>query len=112
MSMLKDFQFMRGEGSSELNGGQSKTRAHKSLPRFAPLEGKYLRPDFVLMWCYYEVFQQRHRLDLAEGEELSKLRALGWRQRFRGRSWRSLLAFYKRRLGLGILSQVGYSVVW
>jgi hypothetical protein len=36
MSMLENFQFMRGEGYGELDDGQTKTRAHESLPSFGP----------------------------------------------------------------------------
>jgi hypothetical protein len=36
MSILEDFRFMRGEGSDELDGDQTRTRAHESLPRFGP----------------------------------------------------------------------------
>jgi hypothetical protein len=39
-------------GSGELDDGQTRTRAHESLPRFAPPEGKDLRPNFVLMWVF------------------------------------------------------------
>jgi hypothetical protein len=108
-------QFMREEGSGELGNGQTKTRAHESLPRFGPPEGKDLRPACVtLYWrsVTVEVLQWRHWLDLAEGGELSKCRALRWRWKkgVRWQFWRSLPAFYNGRLGLGILSQVGYNI--
>jgi hypothetical protein len=71
MSMLEDFLFMRGEGSGKLDGGQTKTRGHESLPRFGPPKGKDLRPACLnLYWCgvIARCLQRSCRLDLAKGE--------------------------------------------
>jgi hypothetical protein len=40
-------------GSSELDDDQTETRAHKSLPKFAPPEGNNLRYACLtlLQWC-------------------------------------------------------------
>jgi hypothetical protein len=65
-------------GSRGLDGGQ--TRAHESLPRFGPPEGKDLCSAFPTLYydCVYsEVLQCWRRLDLAVGGEHSRLRALG-----------------------------------
>jgi hypothetical protein len=47
---------MRGEGSGELDGDQTKTRAHESLLRFSHPEGKDLRPACLI--CIDVVLQQ------------------------------------------------------
>jgi hypothetical protein len=41
---------MRGEGFGELDCGQTKTRAHESLPRFGPPEGKDLHPACLTLY--------------------------------------------------------------
>jgi hypothetical protein len=41
---------MKREGSNELDGSQTKTRVHKSLPRFGPTEGKDLRPACLTLY--------------------------------------------------------------
>jgi hypothetical protein len=46
-------------GSGELDDDQTWTRAHESLPRFSPPEGKDLRPaclTFIAMVFIAEVF--------------------------------------------------------
>jgi hypothetical protein len=65
-------------GSGELDGGQTRTRAHESLPRFAPRppEGKDLGPACLTL--YYDGVTARclqwwRRLDLAKGGKYSRL---------------------------------------
>jgi hypothetical protein len=46
-------------GSGEFDGGQTRTRAHESLLRFGPPEGKDLRPACLTLYyggVYSEVF--------------------------------------------------------
>jgi hypothetical protein len=66
-------------GSDKLNDGQTRTRAHKCLPRFDPPEGKDLRPAYLTLCyggVYSEVLQWRRILNLAKGGEHSILQAL------------------------------------
>jgi hypothetical protein len=47
-------------GSGKLDDSQTRTRAHESLPRFGPPEGKYLRPACLTLYyggVYSEVLQ-------------------------------------------------------
>jgi hypothetical protein len=56
-------------GSGELDGDQTNTRVHKSLPRFGPPEGNNLCPACLtlLQWCFTaRCVQWRCRLDLAK----------------------------------------------
>jgi hypothetical protein len=68
-------------GASKIIDTFETYQKHKVLPRFGPLLGNDLRPACVTLllgclqrWC----LQRGRRLDLAEGEELSRIRALGW----------------------------------
>jgi hypothetical protein len=67
--MLEGLRFMeRMRGSGELDGDQTGTRVHESLPRFGPPEGNDLRPACLtlLQWCLQRgVLQWRRRLNLA-----------------------------------------------
>jgi hypothetical protein len=75
--MLEGFRIMVRSGDPV---NSTVIRRHRENIRFypglAPLAGKNLRPAYLtlLLGC----IQRWRRLDLAEGEELSRVRALGW----------------------------------
>jgi hypothetical protein len=50
MPMLEGFRFMRGEGSGELDGSQTKTRAHTRVYLGSPPEGKDLHPACLTLY--------------------------------------------------------------
>jgi hypothetical protein len=79
MSILEGFRFMVWSGDP---ANSTRHREKQVLPRFGPLLGNDLRPACLTLllgclqwWC----LQRERRLDLAEGEELSRIRALGWK---------------------------------
>jgi hypothetical protein len=82
MPMLEGFRIMVRSGIRWTRRRSDDTRKHMFYPGSAPLLGNDLRPACLTLllgclqwWC----LQRGRRLDLAEGEELLRIRALGWK---------------------------------
>jgi hypothetical protein len=110
---LRGFKSWCDQGIRQTRRWSDDTKEHRFYPGSGPLAGKDLHPACLTLllgclqrWC----LQRWRRLDLAEGVELSRIRALGWMMEkvSRGRSWISLPTFYMWRLGLRIALQVNY----
>jgi hypothetical protein len=81
MHMLEAFESWCDQGIQQTRRRSDDTERHRFYLGSAPLVGKDLRPACLTLllgclqrWC----LQRWRRLDLAEGEELSTTRALGW----------------------------------
>jgi hypothetical protein len=81
MPMLEGFRTVVRSRDPANSRRSDDTEKHRFYPGLAPLAGKDLRPACLILllgrlqrWC----LQRWRRLDLVEGVELSRVRALGW----------------------------------